>query len=114
MTVDAPWSAATHWRRIPLCFMASYSQPLSVMVYGNPRCCANSDTPTPWVKVFELPEHVLFNHERHIKRDIACESCHGEVRDKDRLKGKRFQMGFCLQCHREKQVNIGCWLACHS
>jgi hypothetical protein len=74
----------------------------------------NSDTPTPWVKVFDLPEHVLFNHERHIKGDIVCESCHDEVRDKDRLKGKRFKMGFCIECHREKKVNLGCWLACHS
>ena len=74
----------------------------------------NSDTPTPWVKVFELHEHVLFNHERHIKKDIACESCHGDVRTMDRLKGTRFQMGFCITCHREKKVNVGCWLACHS
>jgi len=74
----------------------------------------NTDTSTPWIKVFEVPEHVLFNHERHIKRDVACESCHDNVRERDRLKGKRFQMGFCIQCHREKQVNLGCWLACHS
>ena len=74
----------------------------------------NSATPTPWVKVFELPEHVLFNHERHIRKEVACESCHGEVREMDRLKGERFQMGFCIQCHREKKANLGCWLACHS
>ena len=53
----------------------------------------NSDTPTPWVKVYELAEHVLFNHERHIKKDIACESCHDEVRDMDRLKGQTIQDG---------------------
>ena len=74
----------------------------------------NSDTPTPWVKVYELAEHVLFNHERHIKKEIACESCHGEVRQMDRLKGERFKMGFCIECHREKNANLGCWLACHS
>ncbi len=74
----------------------------------------NTNTPTPWVKVFYLPEHVLFNHQRHIRREIACESCHGEVRQTDRLKGLRFKMGFCIQCHRQKEVNIGCWLACHS
>ena len=74
----------------------------------------NSDTPTPWVKVFGLAEHVVFNHERHIKKDIACESCHGEVRDLDRLKGTRFKMGFCIECHRSLGANIGCWLACHN
>lgn len=74
----------------------------------------NTDTPTPWVKVFYVPEHVLFNHQRHIKRAIACETCHGNVSQTDRLKGKRFKMGFCMKCHRQLQVNIDCWLACHS
>lgn len=74
----------------------------------------NSDTPTPWIKVNELHEHVLFNHERHIKKEIACESCHDEVRQMDRLKGKRFEMGFCIECHRERKANLDCWLACHS
>ena len=74
----------------------------------------NTNTPTPWVKVYELSEHVLFNHERHIKKDIACQSCHDEVQRMDRLKGKRFKMGFCIECHRDKQANLDCWLACHS
>jgi hypothetical protein len=74
----------------------------------------NSDTPTPWVKVYELAEHVLFNHQRHIKKEVACESCHGEVREMDRLKSHRFKMGFCIECHRERKANLDCWLACHS
>ncbi len=74
----------------------------------------DSATPTPWRKVYYLPEHVLFNHQRHIKRDVACEECHGEVKQMDRLKGMRFKMGFCIQCHRTRNVNLGCWLACHS
>lgn len=74
----------------------------------------NTNTPTPWVKVYYLAEHVLFNHQRHIKKDIACESCHGQVKQMDRLKGQRFKMGFCMQCHRQKNVNVDCWLACHS
>jgi hypothetical protein len=74
----------------------------------------NTNTPTPWVKVYYLAEHVLFNHQRHIKKDIACESCHGQVKQMDRLKGQRFKMGFCIQCHRQKNVNVDCWLACHS
>jgi len=74
----------------------------------------NTNTPTPWVKVFYVPEHVQFNHQRHIKKEVACESCHGDVKGTDRLKGTRFQMGFCLDCHRQRQVNLDCWLACHS
>jgi hypothetical protein len=74
----------------------------------------NTQTPTPWRKVYYVPEHVLFNHQRHIKREIACESCHGEVRQMDRLKDHRFKMGFCVACHREKGANLDCWLACHN
>ena len=74
----------------------------------------NTNTPTPWRKVYLVAEHVLFNHQRHIRKEIACESCHGQVKQMDRLKSHRFKMGFCIECHREKRVNIDCWLSCHS
>ena len=74
----------------------------------------NTGTPTPWVKANYLAEHVLFNHQRHIKKDIQCQQCHGAVETMDRIKGRYFYMEFCIQCHREKKVNLGCWLACHS
>jgi hypothetical protein len=74
----------------------------------------NTNTPTPWVKVTYLPEHVFFNHERHIRKNIACQECHGPVETMDRLPRTRFQMGFCVKCHRERKANVGCWLACHN
>ena len=74
----------------------------------------NSGTSIPWVKVNYLPEHVFFNHERHIKKEIECEACHGVVKTMDRLKKSSFQMGFCLDCHREKKATLDCWLACHN
>ena len=74
----------------------------------------NTQTPTPWQKVYYLAEHVVFNHERHIKKGFACEKCHGEVKQMDRLKNQRFKMGFCVECHRENKGPLDCWLACHS
>jgi hypothetical protein len=74
----------------------------------------NTRTPTPWKKANYLAEHVLFNHQRHIRKEIACQQCHGEIQNMDRVKGKIFFMAFCIRCHRERKVNIGCWLACHS
>jgi hypothetical protein len=74
----------------------------------------DTNTPTPWVKVFYVPEHVLFNHQRHIRQEIACEMCHGQIKTMDRLAGQRFKMGFCVQCHRDRKVDLDCWLACHS
>ena len=74
----------------------------------------NTRTPIPWRKAFYLPEHVLFNHQRHIKKEIECQKCHGQIETMDRIRGERFQMGFCIECHQSKGVNVGCWLACHS
>jgi len=74
----------------------------------------NTKTPTPWKKVNLLPEHVLFNHQRHINSNIACEQCHGGIGTMHRLKAKRWQMGECVQCHRQRNGNLDCWLACHS
>ena len=74
----------------------------------------NTGTPTPWVKVNYLPEHVFFNHQRHIKKDLACQECHGLIETMDRIKGEQFKMGFCIACHREKKANLDCWTACHN
>ncbi|KPJ78056.1 MAG: cytochrome c family protein [Deltaproteobacteria bacterium SG8_13] len=74
----------------------------------------NTKTPTPWVKANYLAEHVVFNHQRHIKKEIECQQCHGAIETMDRVKGRYFYMEFCIQCHREKKANLGCWLACHS
>jgi hypothetical protein len=74
----------------------------------------DTNTPTPWRKVNYVPEHVLFNHQRHIRKEIDCEACHGRVEAMDRVIGRNFKMGFCLECHRERNANIGCWLACHN
>ena len=74
----------------------------------------NTRTPTPWKKANYLAEHVLFNHQRHIRKEIACKECHGEIETMDRIRGRYFYMEFCIECHREKKANLGCWLACHS
>lgn len=74
----------------------------------------NTKTPTPWKKVFWVPEHVMFNHERHIKKDVPCERCHGNVKGTDRLKRHEFKMGFCIECHRKENANLDCWLSCHN
>ncbi len=71
-------------------------------------------TPTPWKKANYLAEHVVFNHQRHIKKELACKECHGQVETMDRIHGKFFYMHFCIECHRERKANIDCWLSCHN
>jgi predicted CXXCH cytochrome family protein len=74
----------------------------------------DTDTPTPWKKVFYVPEFVFFRHVRHIKKDIACQECHGQIQTMDRIPAKKFEMKFCVDCHKQKKANLGCWLACHN
>jgi hypothetical protein len=74
----------------------------------------NNQIPVPWQKVNYLPEHVLFNHQRHIRKDIECRECHGDIETMDRIKGRYFYMEFCIACHRQRKANLDCWLACHS
>ena len=74
----------------------------------------NTATPTPWVKVNYVPEHVFFNHQRHINSKVACELCHGEVRQEHRLPTKVWRMGMCLECHKARNATVDCWLSCHN
>ncbi len=90
-----------------------------VIIAGHPEILKehhyfDTRTPTPWKKANYLAEHVVFNHQRHIKKELACKECHGQVETMDRIRGKYFYMHFCIECHRERKANIDCWLSCHN
>jgi Cytochrome c7 and related cytochrome c len=74
----------------------------------------DTNTPMPWKKVVYLPEYVVFRHQRHVRRGIKCQVCHGPIQTMDRLPRRRFKMGFCVACHRREKVNTDCWLSCHN
>ncbi|OGW15494.1 MAG: menaquinol oxidoreductase [Nitrospinae bacterium RIFCSPLOWO2_12_FULL_45_22] len=66
-----------------------------------------------WIKVTDLPDHVYFNHKRHIRAGIDCAICHGAVEQMDRMyQPLNPEMGKCLECHRQRKVSIDCW-TCH-
>jgi hypothetical protein len=57
--------------------------------------------PIEWVKVNDLPDHVAFNHSRHVTSGIRCQQCHGPVETMDRVEQfDALSMGFCVACHR--------------
>lgn len=68
--------------------------------------------PLPWVRVYYNPDHVFFPHYRHIRKGVKCQECHGAVETMDRLMTHTFYMGFCLDCHHERNANREC-KACH-
>jgi len=56
----------------------------------------------PWVEVYKLPDHVKFNHKRHVKAGIACQNCHGPVETmKVVYQYPSLKMGWCVNCHRQ-------------
>jgi len=70
--------------------------------------------PVEWIRVYSLPDHVKFRHSPHIKlAKLDCAACHGQVATMDRLKTVKFQMKFCIDCHRRMQGPMDCWLSCH-
>jgi hypothetical protein len=79
-----------------------------------------SGEPTAWNKVHDLPDHVVFNHGRHVKAGVNCTECHGQmglqgepqpapgtaegeapvmVVNAVNIRETTLQMGWCLQCH---------------
>lgn len=57
--------------------------------------------PIEWVRIHDLPDHAFFNHKRHVAKEIACETCHGNVAQMEKIVQKEtLQMGFCVNCHR--------------
>jgi hypothetical protein len=66
-----------------------------------------------WIKVIDLPDHVYFTHKRHIRAGIDCAICHGAVEQMEHMyQPLNFEMGRCLECHRQRKVSIDCW-TCH-
>jgi hypothetical protein len=69
----------------------------------------------PWERVYRFSPsaHVKFNHAPHIHADVDCSTCHGDVKSMTvAVRAVNLNMGFCLSCHRAKQVSTDC-VTCH-
>jgi len=67
----------------------------------------------PWVRVYDLPDHVHFPHVRHVQAGIECQTCHGEVENMKEIKQvPSLRMGWCIDCHKERKARIDC-AVCH-
>ncbi len=69
----------------------------------------------PWKRVygFENKAAVQFRHAPHARAEIACETCHGDVKSMTvAVPAVEHTMGTCVSCHRENKASDDC-LACH-
>lgn len=76
----------------------------------------NDKTPVEWVRVHLLARHAHFPHMRHIKvlGPAACMTCHGDVARMPQIYkvNNINNMGFCITCHKERDVIRDC-STCH-
>lgn len=71
--------------------------------------------PIDWVRVYRVPDHVYFTHERHLasKAKLKCQDCHGPVETMEVMRQvSPLTMGWCLDCHERKKAPRDCW-TCH-
>lgn len=66
-----------------------------------------SGVPIDWKRVHDLPDHVYFDHSVHVRRGVACATCHGDVSQMARvMQTQPLTMGWCLDCHRDSRVQV--------
>jgi cytochrome c7-like protein len=68
-----------------------------------------------WQRVYGYPEpsHVKFNHAPHIRANVECATCHGDIAHQTvAQRNVTLGMGDCVSCHRQKNAPNDC-LTCH-
>ncbi len=74
----------------------------------------NDGRTIPWVRIHDLPDHAHFPHMIHVNaEDLECQECHGQVEAMAEIQLQQdLYMGWCLECHREREVRTDCTV-CH-
>ncbi len=64
--------------------------------------------PIEWIRVYNLPDHVYFNHAQHVTAGkLDCAECHGEVESLHQIiQVEDLSMGWCVDCHRRTEVQF--------
>ena len=66
-----------------------------------------------WVRVYQIPTFVRFDHRQHAEGGVKCETCHGPIAQRTALYQERdVSMGTCVSCHRETRASLDCG-SCH-
>jgi len=68
-----------------------------------------------WQRVYgySAQAHVRFNHAPHIRAKVECSTCHGDIAHQTvAQRNVDLNMGFCVNCHRDRKVSNDC-LTCH-
>lgn len=71
---------------------------------------AKSKQPIPWVRVYTVLPGVAWSHRPHLQAAVACETCHGQVREMDQMSEVTSvtTMYSCLSCHELNHAKTAC------
>ena len=75
----------------------------------------NNGIDLQWQRVYGFVEeaHVRFNHAPHIRAEVDCATCHGDIASQTVAQyNVDHTMGFCVNCHTENDAPLDC-LTCH-
>ncbi len=70
-----------------------------------------------WARVYELPRHVYFSHQRHTEiAGLECKVCHGDMAaltaPPAEPVARTLRMDNCIACHESKGITTDC-STCH-
>lgn len=86
----------------------------SVVGAGNPeiekvRTAFANQKPIDWNRVYRVPDIVRFTHEPHIRAQLDCSNCHGDVAKMTLARpAGPLGMAQCIGCHRERGAPTDC------
>ena len=71
---------------------------------------AKSKQAIPWVRVYTVLPGVAWSHRPHLQAGVACETCHGPVREMEQMSEVTSvtTMYSCLSCHEMNHAKSSC------
>ena len=71
---------------------------------------AKSKQVIPWVRVYIVLPGVAWSHRPHLQAGVACETCHGQVREMEQMSEVTSvtTMYVCLNCHEMNHAKTAC------
>lgn len=110
---SAPWASLPG---VDVCMMCHEEALTQSEEEEKIREYAKSGNEIPWERLFEVPAHVYFSHQRHVSfGKLECSSCHADMGEQVRPPRKapqKITMEGCMDCHEEYQVLADC-TTCH-
>ncbi len=69
----------------------------------------------PWERVYDYSSsaNVRFNHAPHIRSEVLCSACHGDMTGQTTAQRVvNMDMGYCITCHQQDNASVDC-TTCH-